>query len=183
MDHEFSVLKRYKRVTLILNVVLHPNKSNLNPQTSLLQAEGLSPLSFSALWATETNNFPNMSSLNCYIEFWKKNSEKKFLLENCFCPQYDSPSFLVACSDSIRHRVGPSVGRSVGRSVGNTFTFMPFWPLISLPKSLLELYTSFHKSFKKYSEKKFWKKKFWKKILSLQPIWLITSTLTSLLEA
>ena len=57
-----------------------------------------------------------------------------------------------------------SVGWSVGRSVGNTFTFMPFWPLISLPKSLLELYTSFHKSFKKYSEKKFWKKKFLKKI-------------------
>lgn len=72
MDHEFSVLKRYKRVTLILNVVLHPNKSNLNPQTSLLQAEGLSPLSFSALRATQTNGFPNVSFLNCYIEFLKK---------------------------------------------------------------------------------------------------------------
>ena len=160
MDHEFSVLKRYKRVTLILNVVLHPNKSNLNPQTSLLQAEGLSPLSFSALWAAETNNFPNMSSLNCYIEFWKKNSKKKFFLEKFFCPHYDSPSFLVACSDSIRHRVGPSVGRSVG----NTFTFMPFWPPMSVPKSFLESLISFHKLSKKFSLKKFWKKLFFKKI-------------------
>ena len=99
--------------------------------------------------------------------FGKKIQKKKIFLEKFFCPQYDSPSFLVACSDSIRHRVGPSVGRSVGRSVGNTFAFTPFQPLISLPKSFLQSFTSFHKSFKQFSEKKIQKKFFLKKKINL----------------
>ena len=48
-----------------------------------------------------------------------------------------------------------SVRPSVRRSVGNTFTFMPFWPPMSVPKSFLESLISFHKLSKKFSLKKF----------------------------
>ena len=73
--------------------------------------------------------------------------------------------FLVACSDSIRHRVGPSVGRLVGRSIGNTFAQKPFSPILSSPKSFFQSLQfiptqNFENSSKKLLKKNFQKKKF-----------------------
>ena len=59
-------------------------------------------------------------------KIWKKFFWKKFL-EKFFFSKSISPPFLVACSDSIRHHVGPSVGWSVRRSVGNAFVFLAFF--------------------------------------------------------
>merc|ERR1712035_50912 len=48
--------------------------------------------------------------------------------------------FLVACSDSIRHYVGPSVR--------NPFTFQPFWPFVRSSITLFRSEKSFLRSLK-----------------------------------
>ena len=52
--------------------------------------------------------------------------------------------FLVACSDSICHYVGPSVGLLVG----NAFTFKPFWPFVMSSIKLFGSEKSFWRSLK-----------------------------------
>ena len=97
-------------------------------------------------------------------KFWKKNFFQKnfeIFYEKILLSEW----FFSIISRVQRLYTSPcrSIRPLVGWSVGNTFTFMPFWPPMSVPKSFLESLISFHKLFKKFSLKKFWKNFFLKK--------------------